>query len=122
VRSVEKLCGRLREEGREKLSVDDILEQSVGDEEQQYVCVLRVGEVRTQRPCWCEWQCSGVERIAVPAGHATWSSDPLRAVMQEDVRKGLIVAAALVSGLILLLALVIFILARSGILEGIGHL
>jgi hypothetical protein len=63
-----------------------------------------------------------VERIAVPAGHATWSSDPLRAVMQEDVRKGLIVAAALVSGLILLLALVIFILARSAILEGIGHL
>jgi hypothetical protein len=42
--------------------------------------------------------------------------------MQEDVKKGLVVAAALVSGLILLLALVIFILARTGILEGIGHL
>jgi hypothetical protein len=62
------------------------------------------------------WRCS------LPAEHATWAADPLRAVMQEDVKKGLVIAAALVSGLILLLALVIFILARTGILEGIGHL
>jgi hypothetical protein len=42
--------------------------------------------------------------------------------MREELKKGLLFAASLLSGLILLIATVIYVLARKGLLRGIGHL
>ncbi len=42
--------------------------------------------------------------------------------MQSDAKKGLLFVVGLVGGAILILLLVIFFLAKSGILEGLSHL
>ena len=42
--------------------------------------------------------------------------------MRADVKKGILFAAALLGSAILVVALVIYILARSGVLEGLSHL
>jgi hypothetical protein len=69
-----------------------------------------------------------LEWVAGAAADGAWAADHESAVakprrmMRDDMRKSLLFAVALIGGLIVLLAVVIFVLARSGVLEGLSHL
>ncbi len=67
-----------------------------------------------------------MERFAGTAGGA-WPAYSAKAItekpsMRADLKKGMLFAVALLAGLILIVAVLIFILATTGVLKGLSHL